>query len=161
MSEILKDLAMRIRNELSEIERTLNRAAEGVKRAKKTGDDYYLDGVALNLHSFYSGIERVFQLIAANIDDMLPEGENWHQILLKQMTVEVNGVRPAVISDSVRLGFDEYRGFRHVVRNVYAYKFDSDRIDKLTEKASPLYFKLRAELLAFAEFLEANAGKNV
>lgn len=58
MSDSLKHLAMRIRNELPEIEHTLKRAMEGVKRAKQTGDNYYLDGVALNLHSFYSGIER-------------------------------------------------------------------------------------------------------
>lgn len=161
MTESLKHLAKRIRNELPEIEHTLNRATEGVKRAKQTGDDYYLDGVALNLHSFYSGIERIFELIAANIDDILPEGENWHQILLKQMAEEMTEVRPAVISDSVRLGFDEYRGFRHVVRNVYTYKFDSARIEKLTEKAGPLFARLREELLAFADFLEANEGEEV
>lgn len=120
-----------------------------------------MDGVALNLHSFYSGIERIFELIAANVDDMLPEGENWHQILLKQMAEEMTEVRPAVISDSVRLGFDEYRGFRHIVRNVYTYKFDSARIEKLTERAGPLFARLRAELLAFADFLEANEGEEV
>jgi len=156
MSESLKHLAMRIRNELSDIEYTLNRATEGVKRAKQTGDDYYLDGVALNLHSFYSGIERIFELIAANVDDMLPEGENWHQTLLKQMAEEMTEVRPAVISDSVRWGLDEYRGFRHVVRNVYTYKFDSTRIEKLTKGVGPLFARLRAELEAFADFLEAS-----
>jgi len=158
MSEGLKHLAMRIRNELPEIEHTLKRVAEGVKRAKQTGDDYYLDGVALNLHGFYSGVERIFELIAVNVDDMLPQGENWHHVLLKQMAEEMAEVRPAVISDSVRLGFDEYRGFRHVVRNVYSYKFDSAGIEELTEKAGPLFTRLRAELLAFAEFLEASEG---
>ena len=161
MSEGLKHLAMRIGSELSEIEHTLKRAAEGVKRAKQTGDDYYLDGVALNLHSFYSGIERIFELIAANVDDMLPEGENWHQTLLKQMAGEMTEVRPAVISDSIRLALDEYRGFRHIVRNVYTYKFDSARIEKLTERAGPLFTQLRTELLAFADFLQANEGEEV
>lgn len=161
MSESLKHLAMRIRNELSEIEHTLKRATEGMKRAKQTGDDYYLDGVALNLHSFYSGIERIFELIAANVDCMFPEGENWHQALLKQMAEEMSDVRPAVISASVRLAFDEYRGFRHIVRNVYTYKFDSARIENLTERAGPLFAQLRAELLAFADFLEASEGDEV
>ncbi len=156
MSESLRHLAMRIRNELLEIEHTLKRATEGMKRAKETGDDYYLDGVALNLHSFYSGTERIFELIAGNIDDKVPEGENWHQILLKQMAEEMAEVRPAVISDSVRLGLDEYRGFRHVVRNVYTYKFDSARIEKLIRGAGPLSFRLQAEIEAFADFLEAS-----
>jgi len=102
MSQSLHHLVMRIRNELPAIEHILDRAAEGVKRAKQTGDDYYLDGVALNLHGFYSGIERIFELIATNVDDMLPEGENWHQLLLKQMAEEMAGVRPAAISNSVR-----------------------------------------------------------
>lgn len=155
MSEILNHLAMRIRNELSEIKHTLKRATEGMKRAKQTGDDYYLDGVALNLHSFYSGTERILELIAVNVDDMLPKGENWHQLLLKQMAEEVVEIRPAVISYSVRLDLDEYRGFRHIVRNIYTYKFDSARIEKLTKKAGPLFTLLRAELLAFVDFLEA------
>jgi len=161
MSESLIHLTMRIRSELPEIENTLKRATEGVKRSKQTGDDYYLDAVALNLHSFYSGTERIFELIAANVDDMLPKGENWHQTLLKQMAEEITEVRPAVISDAVRLDLDEYRGFRHIVRNVYTYKFDSARIEKLTEKAGRLFTRLRAELPAFADFLEANEGEEV
>lgn len=44
------------------------------------------------------------------------------------------------------------------IRNVYSYKFDSVRIEELTEKAGPLFTQLRAELLAFAEFMEANEG---
>ena len=155
MSERLKNLATRIRNELSEIEGALKRAEEGVKRAKQTEDDYYLDGVALNLHGAYSGIERIFELIAINIDDLLPQGENWHKTLLEQISEEIPEIRPSVISDSVRAGLDEYRGFRHVVRNVYTYKFDSTRIEELTVRAKPLFIRLQAELLAFAEFLDA------
>jgi HepT-like protein len=82
-------------------------------------------------------------------------------MLLKQMAEEKTEVRPAVISDSVRLGFDEYRGFSHIVRNVYTYKFDSARIEKLTENAGPLFARLQAELLAFADFLEASDEEDV
>lgn len=135
MSNHLVNVALRIRNELTEIDYTLKRAAEGMKRSKQTEDDYYLDGVALNLHGFYSGIERIFELIAAAIDDIVPKGENWHKTLLKQMSEEMPEVRPAVISDSVRMSLDEYRGFRHIVRNVYTYKFDSARIEGLAKNA--------------------------
>ena len=75
-------------------------------------------------------------------------------MLLTQMAKEIAEVRPAVISYSVQSDLDEYRGFRHIVRNIYTYKFDSARIEKLTEKALPMLTLLRAELLAFAEFLE-------
>ena len=155
MSAGMHGLVMRIRNELPEIEHTLNRSIEGVHRAKKTEDDYYLDGVALNLHHFYSGIERLFELIASHVDGMLPKGENWHQLLLNQMSEEMADVRPAVISISVKSHLDEYRGFRHIVRNVYTYKFDPARIETLIYKAVPLFAQLKAELLAFAAFLDS------
>jgi len=154
MTRGLEHLAIRIRNELSELEHTIKRATEGLVLSKQTDDDHYLDGVALNLHSFYSGIERIFELVATHVDGTRPEGKNWHQILLKQMAEDIFEIRPAVISGPTRKGLDEYRGFRHVVRNVYAYKFDSARIEKLVERVSPLFSQLQAELLAFADFLE-------
>lgn len=46
-------------------------------------------------------------------------------MLLTQMAKEIAEVRPAVISYSVQSDLDEYRGFRHIVRNIYTYKFDS------------------------------------
>lgn len=48
-------------------------------------DDYYLDSVALNLHGFYSGLERVFEKVASTIDGSVPSAANWHRELLNQM----------------------------------------------------------------------------
>jgi len=152
----LAHLAERIRSEFLELKQVLQRVEAGWQRAKRSDDDYYLDGVALNLHGFYGGLERVFERIATLVDDSLPQGENWHQVLLKQMTKEVPGVRPAVISDRTYTRLDEYRGFRHVVRNVYTFKFDPVKLKKLVVEAPSLFEQVRAELLAFADFLEAS-----
>ncbi|BCV22867.1 hypothetical protein [Moorella sp. Hama-1] len=88
----------RIREELAEIPRAVDRAKTGWERYNLTGDDFYLDSVAFNLHSFYTGLERIFELIAVNIEQSKPEGENWHQELLRQMAVEIERVRPPVLS---------------------------------------------------------------
>jgi hypothetical protein len=154
VSNELGQLAGRIRNELVEVERVRQRTETGWQRARQSGDDYYLDGVALNLHGFYSGLERIFELIATRIDGKLPTGENWHQMLLNQMTVEISDVRPAVISESTYAQLDEYRGFRHVVRNVYTFKFEPAKIQKLVDNLSVVFTQVQAELDAFAEFLE-------
>jgi hypothetical protein len=154
VSNELGQLAGRIRNELVEVERVRRRTETGWQRARQSGDDYYLDGVALNLHGFYSGLERIFELIATRIDGKLPTGENWHQMLLNQMTVEISHVRPAVISESTYAQLDEYRGFRHVVRNVYTFKFEPAKIQKLVDNLSVVFTQVQAELDAFAEFLE-------
>jgi hypothetical protein len=106
------------------------------------------------LHGFYSSLERIFVLIAEVVDNYVPRGENWHQKLLQQMSLEVAGVRPAVISEGVYNRLNEYRGFRHVVRNIYTYRFDSIKIAKLVEAAPELFQEVKAEILAFVSFIE-------
>lgn len=140
--------------QLQDMEEVLDRIEEGWKRAENADDSYYLDGVALNLHGFYSGLERILELIAVNVDGWEPTGQNWHQELLKRMSEEVQGLRPAVISDWSYSTLNEYRGFRHIVRNIYSYNFDPPKIKKLVVGAEKLFRKVRAELLAFADFIE-------
>jgi uncharacterized protein YukE len=150
----LRELTARIRQELEEIERVLARMKEGWERARRSNDDYYLDGVALNLHGFYSGVERIFTQIAETIDGHVPGGENWHQVLLQQMMDEVSRVRPAVISTETGKRLNEHRGFRHIVRNVYTYKLDAAKMGKLVLSAQDLFDQFKAEITAFVAFLE-------
>ena len=87
-------LAGRILAELDELKFLDERIRLGMEKAKTQNDDFYIDSVALNLHGFYSGIERLFEKIAGTIDGSVPGGANWHQELLNQMFIEVPGVRP-------------------------------------------------------------------
>jgi hypothetical protein len=157
MSESIHHLVDRIRTDLIELDRVVQRAEKGWQRARQATDDYYLDGVALNIHGFYNGLERIFERIAAIVDGSKPVGEAWHQALLQQMNTEVSNIRPAVISDVVREQLDEYRGFRHVVRNVYTFNFDPVRVGRLTSGLRSLFTQAKTELLAFADFLEEQA----
>jgi hypothetical protein len=138
----------------------VTRAQEGWHRAQQSADDLYVDGVALNLHGFYAGLERLFEIVAGVIDENVPQGQNWHQVLLEQMAAEVPSVRPAVISEETRQMLDEYRGFRHVVRNVYAFRFDQAKIQQLVQGVPTAFSQVRAELLAFADFLVQQAPTN-
>lgn len=161
MKELLQQLAARMRREMDDLERIIKRALLGFARAKKFHDDMYLDSVALNLHGFYSGLERLFEIVAVSVDCDLPQGASWHQALLHQMANELPGVRPAVISIEMLNQLDPYRGFRHIVRNVYTYKFDAVKIEILTLNASTVFNQLRMEVLAFADFLDSRAkGEN-
>lgn len=147
-------VAKRIRSELIELERVVERIQEGWRRAEQSADDFYLDGVALNLHGFYSGLERVFEVIASGLDCSRPEGENWLLQLLHQMAAETPGIRPSVISESSCERLNEFRGFRHVVRNVYTFRFDTAKMRKLIDGLPFLFQQVRAELLAFADFVD-------
>ncbi len=157
MNEALLKLSARIRLELKELHRVEERVQEAWHRSQISSDDYYLDAVALNLHGFYGGLERLFELIATTVDGARPEGPNWHQDLLRQMQSEVPGIRPAVISDKVRAHLDPYRGFRHVVRNVYTFTLEPAKLQQLVANAPAVFEQVDRELSAFANFLESRA----
>ena len=69
------------------------------------------------------------------------------------MTGEIPDVRPAVISPQTLESLEEYRGFRHVVRNVYSYNFDPNKIEMLVENISATYDNIRDQLIIFVKFL--------
>jgi hypothetical protein len=159
VSDALHRVAMRIRDELSELMQVVERTQVAWRRAQESFDDLYLDSVALNLHALYTGLERVFELIAGTIDGHVPQGSNWHQLLLEQMSHELPGVRPPVISEATRVKLDNYRGFRHLVRNVYSFRFDPSKMQMLVEEAPQVFNRTRDELSAFARFLESSGSK--
>ena len=121
MSVNTLELAERIHGEVAELDRVIERTQRIWSRAVKPSQDQdlYIDSVALNLHGWYSGIERLFELIARHIDRKMPSGETWHRDLLEQMARDATDARPAVISQASADGLDEFRRFRHLVRNVY------------------------------------------
>ena len=158
MSTVTAKLAHEIRTELDNMARVAARAQTAWERNRVSGDDLYLDSVALNLHGFYDGLERVFRRIAVVADNEMPEGANWHQLLLQQMAADRPPVRPAVISDATRDRLWEFCGFRHVARHVYAFNFAPDRLAPLLAALPSLIENLSKELLAFADFVEAPAA---
>ncbi len=154
MNKSVDKLVARIRDEMEELSRIADRVARAWDSAQRSGDDLYLDSVALNMHGFYDGLEVLMSKIASLIDGTVPSGANWHELLLVQLSEEINGIRPAVFGDETCAELDVYRGFRHVVRHVYAYKFDPMKLKKLVDSLPSALKMARDELLAFANFLE-------
>jgi hypothetical protein len=75
------------------------------------------------------------------------------------MDLDLPKARPPVLSnESIRI-LDEYLRFRHVVRNVYTFFFDPDRIGRLVTELDAVFERVRQELAAFAAFLEKVSGK--
>ena len=148
-------LSGRITTLLGELQNVVDRIALLSKKAQQTNDDGYWDGVALNMHSFYGGVERIFEDIARTVDETVPSGPGWHADLLLQMTSEIANLRPVVIRPAARTCLDEYRGFRHVVRNVYAFNLRPARIKELSDGLGDCWKAICEDLEKFIEFLNA------
>lgn len=109
---------------------------------------------ALDLHGFYAGLERLFELIANEIDNSPPTSSRWHRDLLEQMSLVVTDIRPAVLSPQTPIALLDYLEFRHVVRNVYTFNLHSDRVTELVHNLRPAFDLAHADLMNFATFLE-------
>lgn len=150
----------RMRRVLQDLAQVVARAESLMDKALVSGDDGYLDGVALNLHGFYAGIERIFEDVARTLEKDMPRGSGWHQDLLLQMAAEIDAIRPPVIKTETRNCLDEYRGFRHVVRNVYTFNLQMSRLRELTKKLADCYNAVKCDLDDFMEFLQRMSEEN-
>jgi len=151
----LLDLKERIESELFNVEKAAQRALGAWEEASHNTDqkDYYLDSVALNLQSFYNGLERIFSVIARQLDPDFPSGERWHRDLLEQMSREVPESRPAVLSNRAIDVLSEFLAFRHVVRGIYAFELEEERLYSLVELLPEAMSGVRKELERFCRLL--------
>jgi hypothetical protein len=155
VNRLYEELVDRMRGEVPDLDRVVQRALRAWTQAQMAPEEQvYLDSIALNLHGFYSGLERLFELIARHVDQSLPAGKTWHRDLLQQMAHDLLDVRPAVVDEDSALVLDEFRRFRHLVRNVYTMNLVPEKMAGLMSVLPGLWSKVRAELLAFAVFLE-------
>ncbi len=144
----------RMSQQMVDLELVVSRAEELLEKAERTSDDGYLDGAALNLHGFYTGVENIFEDIARHLDRDIPKGSDWHKQLLLQMSAEIPLMRPRVISQETRFCLEEYRSFRHIVRNVYTFRFRFSRVRELVAELRSCYHSISSDLKDFAIFLK-------
>jgi len=153
-------LKKKIVNELEGIEKVVIKVRQGFEIARKKIDDqdFYLDSVAFNLHSFYSGIERIFELIAEEIDKEVPKGQRWHKDLLDQMSFELPEIRPAIISKKTKEELIEFLSFHHLVRAIYTFEINSKRLERLVSRIQETFNDFKNDLDYFLLFLEKMQG---
>lgn len=155
MRKDLLYLKERIDSELCNVERTAQRTLDAWEEASHIAKhkDYYLDSVALNLHSFYNGLERVFSVISRQLDPVFPSGDRWHLDLLEQMNREILEGRPAVLSSKTTVLLSEFLAFRHVIRSIYAFELDEERLGYLIELLPEALSSVKGELESFCRLL--------
>lgn len=152
--EQLLTLIAEIENELKQLEELRRRLLE-TERKKYCSEDrkVYEESEALKLHNFYTGCENIFERIAVAFNGGVPEGEGWHKKLLSIMTLDIPSIRPSVISSNLHKKLDEYLRFRHVVRYIYAFEIDSERLQKLVDSFDETFQQFSHEITKFLKFI--------
>jgi hypothetical protein len=118
-----------------------------------SADGYMLRARASILHDYYGGIERIFARIAQELNGGVPTSEHWHRDLLLDMTLELESIRPAIITRELHDLLVPFLGFRHLFRNVYGFVMDGERLDRLDARFDEVFLRLRVELRRFLDWL--------
>lgn len=148
-------LQERIRSEWDDARRAANKAKQAFEATRTEADpSFLLDSVALNLHGFYNGLERIFEAIGRELDGGVPSGPNRHHDLLEQMAYSLREVRPPVIRAETRDRLDEYLRFRHLIRNLYTWNLDPELLERRVADLTPTLDALDADFEQFRAFLD-------
>jgi hypothetical protein len=122
---------------------------------KRRSSNYVVRAGGSILHDFYTGIEKIFESIAKEIDHRIPMGEELHSELLRQMTLDVPGLRPPVIAAGTEKKLREYLGFRHLFRKRYGFELDWQRLKKLLLGVPQIRIQLEKEIGKFFAGLDS------
>ena len=122
---------------------------------KRRSSNYVVRAGGSILHDFYTGIEKIFESIAKEVDSRLPLGEEWHSELLHQMTLDIPGLRPPVITAGTEKRLREYLGFRHLFRKRYGFELDWQKLKKLLVGMAQVRSNLEREIENFFEALDS------
>jgi len=116
-----------------------------------------LAALASILHSFYNGIENIFQIIVKKIDLEIVDDAQWHKEILRKMS-EPNKNRGAVISIHTMLLLSRYLSFRHFYRHSYSFYLNWIELQPLVRSLTRIWNSTSNEINAFLETLKSESS---
>jgi len=137
----------------------IDRIEQAVSRAIAAGEpgatpqQIVQGGLALCLHDFYQAVEQILIRITRILNGFDTLSETWHVDLLRLSSLDIEGLRPAVISDTTRLELDRYRSFRHFVRHGYDRDFMWKRMQDLVLDLPEVVALFREDAESFLDVL--------
>ncbi len=126
LSDLQLDLRIE-RDKLSELVGSLERLGGRMQAGSASSETF--DSATLRLQSLYTGAERCLRLRKAIATESRP-------------------------APPVRVGLAELLAFRHVVRHLYAYELEADRVRLLLQRAIALWPGIETDLGRFQAWLE-------
>ena len=123
----------------------LENRASGLGRA----DEARLESAAYQLHNLYNAVEDLLKIIAEAFENQVTDTARWHTRLLRRMSHDIAGVRPALLSQTSYRLLDELRSFRYFFRHAYAAPIDLERLQLNLRKAEALRPLLTQDVARF------------
>ncbi len=117
---------------------------------KMTLAESYLEVMAFQhaMQAGYTSFESALRRLLALLDEAMPQGPDWHAVLLRRVSEPLEGLRPAILSASLTDPADELLRFRHVA--IHSYDRFSERKAAIAVEAAETFLALiDADIAAF------------
>lgn len=149
----LKALVAQHRRRLETVRNTLESAlTDEVAQLGRTRVSALI--VAGLLENYYTCLETIYLRISQHFENDLGS-DRWHQDLLRKMTLEIEGVRIAAVSEAAFPLLSELLRFRHFKRYYFELEYDWDKMDFLVTKLRQAHPLVMGDLERFGRFMSA------
>ena len=138
--------------------RVIREAAGMARQRFAAGSEAELEGCAFHLSRLYNALEQLCMRIAGAFENRVDDDAGWHSELLRRLTLDIHGVRPAFVPAELLSDLRELRGFRHVVRHAYTLILDREKIGRVLEAADRAAAALPGACSAFIRKVAAEQG---
>ena len=149
----LTALVAQHRRRLETVRDTLENAlTDEVAQLGRTGVSALI--IAGLLENYYTCLETIYLRISQHFENDLGS-DRWHQDLLQKMTLEIEGVRVAAVSEEAFSPLAELLRFRHFKRYYFELEYDWDKLDLLVRKLRQAHPLVMRDLERFRRFMSA------
>jgi len=145
--------AAELDRELEAIDELLSELAEARELLGSGADRIVCGTAALLIHRLYTAIESALERICRTVEGSVPGGADSHVSLLRDATLELPDVRPAILRASLFASLFELLRFRQFVRHAYTVNWDVERLRALADGAITVWPEVRQNLETFRRHL--------
>ena len=113
-------------------------AAEACEKAHarfERKEEIAYEACAHQLARMYNAFEQTGLRVAKAFENSIDDEKGWHGALLSRLTIAIEGVRPALVPDDLKLPLRELKDFRHVFVHAYELELDPEKLALLLKYA--------------------------
>ena len=144
-----------IKTQLQKIELVQEKVLERRKELAERRAVVY-EGTAWVVHNYYSSIEELLRLVAAAFENNITDVSRWHSELIDRMTLDIEGIRPALLSSETSVVLHRLRAFRHFMRHAYDVELDPTELQSNIDRVIEVHPLIKADVERFLEVLQSN-----
>lgn len=110
------------------------------------------------LHGWYTALEALLERAVRELDQGVPQGAASRRALLSQAMTEIDGLRPAIVPETLQSELTALLGFRQFFRHAYAVELEPAKLVIELRRLERVEPDVRAALETFDVFLAAAAA---